>query len=358
VVIESDDWGKNANNPNFDFPNNIGTRTDWSFDQLESENELEKLYEILEDHVDSSGNKAKLTANFIVANPDPQKTKEQGYHTVVLGGIDENKELLKAWHSGMQKKVFHPQYHGRLHYNSELYLESIKSNSTAELLFNNNVNGGLENFVESQFEYYSEYQNHKTNALMVDAQEWVQDGLLEFKRIFGFYSKSTIAPNYVIPDKMIEVLSTAGVKYIQGGNKMIYFNSGSQKYKNYALGTTLKKQIIALARNVKFEPCRSKKEWQVDFCKKSIDTLFGKNIPVVIDTHRFNYVGKHANRSRKCLSELLDHITTYDVRFLTSDELGEAIGNKGNYKNAFTGEVSKIHIIDNPLKKILRNWVS
>jgi hypothetical protein len=359
VVIESDDWGKHGfGDAGSDFLDNE-KRTDWSYDRLETVEEVNALNELLSSYKRNGHESPRFTLNTIVANPNVSSTIESNYEELKLSTIDvSDPKLIEAYKTGMKNEVFLAQYHGRLHYNPELYLESLKSNEVVRTLFENNVSGGLENFKETQLAYYSEYFNFLTNKESLGLANWISTGLREFQNIFGYQSQSTIAPNYVISKKGIEMLSELGVKYLQGSNKLISKKEGKEFYSNYCLGAKGSNGLVHLVRNVKFEPCRSKAEWQSEFCKKSIINLFSNNIPVVLDTHRINYVGENAERSRAELKKILDlTLDQKDVTFLTSVELGEAISNDGVYHDVFTKERKQLTPLDSLLKKAVRTWV-
>jgi len=69
---------------------------------------------------------------------------------------------------------------------------------------------------------------------------------------------------------------------------------------------------------------------------KQIEVSFTNNRPVIIDTHRVNYIGylNHKNRDRglQLLNDLLSSILKRwpDVKFLNSEELAEKVYNSKN----------------------------
>ena len=82
LLIESDDWGS-IRMPNREVYNLLlskGLPVDRSryskFDTLESQTDLERLFETLAKVKDKNGNAASLTANYLVANPDFEKIKK------------------------------------------------------------------------------------------------------------------------------------------------------------------------------------------------------------------------------------------------------------------------------------------
>lgn len=360
VVIESDDWGKVGGKPDGIYPKEFGTRTDWSYDQLETAEELEKLFKVLGSFKSDFERAPMFTANFIVSNPDVEATRETNYTKLKLKRIDEDfPELIPAWKKGFAEQVFFPQYHGRLHHNFERYQSALRNDDKTRFLFNQGINGGIENFKESKLALYSEYQDFDSELIKVDLADWISEGLNDFREIFGYQSTSTISPNFVCPPKAIDAFENAGVRYLQGCNSLLYVKNGKEENQNFCQGAALSTKITALARNHKFEPCRNRKEWQSEFSIQAAGFWLKKGIPAVLDSHRINYVGTYAENSRKELTKLISSFRSYpNVKFMTSVELGEAIVNQGKYTCVFTGEQKNVTPKDNVLRKQVRNWIN
>ena len=75
VVIESDDWGsiRTSNRKAYNTLVQDGydmSKSPYTLDALESNEDLNKLYSVLNSVSDSQGNPACFTANMIMANPD------------------------------------------------------------------------------------------------------------------------------------------------------------------------------------------------------------------------------------------------------------------------------------------------
>ena len=93
-----------------------------------------------------------------------------------------------------------------------------------------------------------------------------------------------------------------------------------------------------LVGNCSFEPSIYPNIDTVNHCMKEIDTAFKWHKPATISSHRVNYIGSlhAANRSNslKSLALLLNNILNKwpDVEFITSDKLGNIIGNENRLK--------------------------
>ena len=85
VIIESDDWGsvRMASKQAFNYFLTIGLPVDKcphnSYDALESNTDLERLFDVLGSVKDLNGNPALLTANTVMANPDFEKIRKHGF---------------------------------------------------------------------------------------------------------------------------------------------------------------------------------------------------------------------------------------------------------------------------------------
>ena len=360
LVFESDDWGKVNGVESGFYPPELGTRTDWSYDRLESEEDLEDLYRLLESFRDDFERIPAFTANFIVSNPDIEATKSNYYQSLILQPIDvAYPDLYKKWLEGVIRGVFYPQYHGRLHYNAVKYTHALQTDADTRALFNQGINGGRENFEPTQYALYSEYFDTEKSTRLPDLTDWVKHGLKDFERIFGYRSESTIAPNYVVHPEQFSLFHQLGIKYLQGGNKILFTEEGKEQRLNYCQGYKSPSGLIMLARNHKFEPCRGKKEWQSAFSIEAANYWFKRGVPAVIDTHRMNYAGQFAEESRLQLVQFLNAMKEIKgLKILTSSELGEAITTGGVYRDVFSGEMKTITPLDNGFRKLARRFVN
>jgi len=359
LVFESDDWGKVAGREDGIYPPEFGTRTDWSYDRLENEDELEALYTMLESFKNDFERTPAFTANFIVSNPNFERTKHEGFQELYLQPVDETfPQLHKKWLDGIQRGVFYPQYHGRLHYNAKRYLDALQTDEKTRFLFEQGINGGMENFSETQHALHSEYFQAEKENRVIGLKDWIEQGLRDFERIFKLKSTSTIAPNYYIHPADLETVANCGFKYLQAGNKILYTQQGIEKSLNYPQGTRYNKNLTILARNHKFEPNRGKKQWQAEFSIGAAKYWFKTGAPAVIDTHRFNYVSRFAEPSRDSLKRFLEAMCEVkNLRILTTPELGEAMTNNGRYTDVFTGGLKTLTPKDYPLRKSIRSFI-
>ena len=85
VIFESDDWGsiRVRSKEDYDAMLSVGINLDKNpftiYDGLETNSDLEGLFEVLSKHKDSTGRAAVFTPMCIVANPDFEKIKESDF---------------------------------------------------------------------------------------------------------------------------------------------------------------------------------------------------------------------------------------------------------------------------------------
>jgi hypothetical protein len=163
----------------------------------------------------------------------------------------------------------------------------------------------------------------------LDEQDIIlKDANLLFNRIFGYQSKSFIAPNYIWSSRNEQILSSLGIRFIQG---VFTQKDPLQGIRHNYLGKTNQNDQLYLIRNVFFEPSSSNKINWVKSCMVQISDAFELNKPAIICSHRVNFIGSIFEENRiynlRLLDQLLLEITTKwpNVEFMTSAELGVLI---------------------------------
>lgn len=348
LVIESDDWGSIRMSSKEAYSNlqDKGFKVDSCpynrLDRLETENDILALFNLLQDIKDFKGNPLKLTANFLMANPNFQRIEEDSFENYHFTGLKDTYEkyngsskVLELAKSGVDNRMFMPQLHGREHLNPLVWLQALQERDEETLAaFNEEVWGHPNSyFKNSKRDFSSAYHivNDKEKAFSKDA-------LLEagnmFEKEFGYISESFIAPRYIWNSDIEESLHEVGVKYLQG--KILQFlpvpnQEGKLKIKYNYLGKRNAFNQIYLPRNVFFEPAQNPKfNWQEDALNR-IRIAFRWKKPAIISMHRLNFMGglKEQNRTDnlKLLGQLIKQVQKEfpEVLFMSSNELGKLI---------------------------------
>lgn len=356
LVIESDDWGaiRMPGLKAYESLLKYGFPVDCSpydrLDCLETEDDLQALFNLIDAHRDASGRPAIFTFNTVMGNPDFEAIKRDGYsrfhHLHFFDSYEEyNGERLESvWRDAMENKLMRPQFHGREHINSVLWLKDLAAgNKETRLAFKHR-------FCGLNTQTGSPYQKHYRAAYWPDSLEHlneisriVVDGLDQFKHTFGYSSKTFIACNYVWPDALETLLAEYGVEMLQGQRGQICPDpeqNGKPHIRRHFTGQMNGLGQLYSVRNVLFEPhSDSTVDW-VDKACKQISNAFLLRKPAVMTTHRVNYVSgmSTTNRDRNLgfLQQLLSRLKSRwpTIEFTTSDELARAM--KSDSRNTYS----------------------
>lgn len=360
VVFESDDWGLERK-PCWDLVREAGEPTDWALESTETPEDLESLAGVLGRWRDAQGRPACFTGNFVMANPDYEAIREGGFEQYVERPLPDaaSQPVRAAYADVIARQCMLPQYHGLRHHNSQSMLRDFRDSGIGRKMFDAGCAAGLSFAKGHVWRYHSEYADWsdggKANADAIDAL--VAAGGSHFERMFGFRSKSTIPPHYVVSDAAFAAWQSHGMRYVQGANYQIRPGAGGEKViAGKALGQSGPSGTVLMARNVKFEPRPGRKET----AKRAVAQarqMFEARIPVVIDTHRINYTGAFRAAALEELAQLLGALEAYRPLYLSTPELGEAIENGGVFEDAFTKQRRQLTPSRSLLQPLARKFV-
>ncbi|MBE0652767.1 MAG: hypothetical protein IH594_03155 [Bacteroidales bacterium] len=307
-------------------------------DSLETGDDLSALFEVLMQFKDMHGNHPIITANSVTSNPDYDKIRasryQQYYFESIIQTYDRKNECKDSYElikEGMKNGLYHPQFHGREHLNVRQWLTSLQNGDTVLLnAFNAGIYGidlitdlTLRNNFMASFD-----RNSKEEAL--EHETIVKEGSILFEKIFGYPSKSFIAPCYVWHPSLEEALINNEIKYLQG-LPIQYVPIAGDKYKKIYHYQGQKNDLgqLYFVRNCFFEPALKPQFDWVENCIHRLKIIFLHEKPAIIGTHRINFIGalNEENRKRNLeqFSLLLKLILKNwpDVEFITTDRLGE-----------------------------------
>lgn len=340
VVIESDDWGsiRMPNREIYEKCLKQGFGVDHShynkYDSLASNDDFEHLYSILSQYKDKNSNSPIITANTIVANPDFERIEADNFSTYYYEKFTDtiNKYddcSLASWKEGIDNKLLFPQLHGREHLNISRWMRHLQSPSKEmAFVFDNRLiglgpsitNQNLPSFLQA-FDQHDYLKDHSIETILTDA-------VRIFEEVFGYQSKSFIAPNYIWNKKIEDILADLNVKYLQGSASQITSN---QKLYPHYLGQKNSCGQLYLTRNVIYEPSSApNKDWN-SLALKQINRAFKLNKPAIICMHRVNFIGSIFEENRvnnlKLFNELLKQIIKSwpEIEFMNSVQLGDLI---------------------------------
>lgn len=346
LVIESDDWGS-VRMPSVQAYNALlaaGIRVDQCgynrFDSLESADDLKALYECLSGIKDQNGNSPVITANTIVANPDYEKIRagkfeHYAYETVTESyqkyqGSTQTLDIIKQ---GIAAKMYFPQLHGREHVFIKNWMQALKSeDEVTRLAFDHQVYGLSTTIVNAKRKSFLTALDINGVADLKSHEVVLTEAQQIFEATFGFPSTSFIAANYTWHPEHEALLHKIGVDTLQGGRaqKVPGDYEGYKTIKHY-MGDFNSLGQMYLIRNAGFEPStRPNVDWQTKI-NKEVQAAFLVGAPVVLSSHRVNFMGgldeNNRERNLKLFSYILtDLIKRYpDIEFMNTVELANHI---------------------------------
>lgn len=337
VVFESDDWGaiRMPSKETYDCFTNNGYNLQNNFyeknDSLATEDDLNALFETLRKYKDCNGNNPVITANCVVANPNFDKIREDNYNNYYHEPITETMQRYKGceksfelWKQGMAEGLFYPQCHGREHLNVAHWMYSLQSGDKDNLFafkmrmmgIPPKANPKIGNVFQVALDD-SIYKNETLENILTEALD-------NFEKLFGYSSKTFIAPCYTWKPSLEKTLKEKGVIGIQG---TVYQRNPGNKAIRHWQGTKNKYGQIYTIRNCYFEPTLSNISDDISDCIYRIKCAFRWHKPAIISTHRINFIGAINKENRKKnIKEFNILLSTIikkwpDVEFMNSEQL-------------------------------------
>ena len=348
VVIESDDWGSvyMSDRKSLEALNAKGVPLTSHYvnnDTLESNEDMEMLFDVLSRHTDDTGRKVVMTGVNVVANPDFEKIKANGFTKYEYELFSEtakrfpgSNRIYELWQQGISERLLVPVFHGREHLNVQRWMRLLQQgNETVRLAFDYGVSTLSKDMQGQRLPDLRAAFDIYTVEDLPYLREVISSGLEVFEKLFGFRSSFFIPTNGPFNNSLEELTAKEGVKYI-GTGKIQQEPLGNKEYKKHFryIGKKNRYNQRYLTRNCFFEPNSWEqsrdKDW-VNSCLKEIEIAFRCRKPATISSHRVNYMGtlhpeNRANGLKK-LDSLLSEIIKRcpDVEFMTSMELGDVI---------------------------------
>ena len=349
IVFESDDWGtirtcdlkalERLVEAGVDF-NSYDAGRYSNNDALESSDDLSALFEVLSSYKDQYGQSAVFTTLSLVANPDFDRIKSNGFTDYIyepfietLRRYQECSGSFALWEEGIRNGIFIPQFHGREHLNVFAWMNALRGgHQETHKVFNEGMWGYINSFYGQGRINYMEAFNFYRQEELDYLREVIRDGLNLFHLLFGYRASYFVAPNGPFPNALEKDLAANGISYI-GQSKVQHEPVGNGKTNKvlHYLGQQNAQGQIYLTRNCIFEPSRREKTDWVGSCLKEIEIAFKFHKPATISTHRVNYIGRLNSSNRKSglkqLRNLLINIVKKwpDAEFISSDKLGAII---------------------------------
>lgn len=353
VIIESDDWGA-VRMPSVQVLRKLrsmGYQTDLCHyvnnDALASEMDLVKLFEVLISSSNRVGTHPVITANTIMANPDFDKIRQSKFTEYFyrwfpesLKEYPEHGNSLTLWKEGMNEGIFTPQLHGREHLQVHRWLRDLRDGIDITKKSFDFGFYGVSTLLSKEISksYLAAFDVESPDELIFISNS-IREAAEEFYNIFGYTSRTAIAPNYTWNSEVEKNLHECGVHYLQGGTvqRLPAIENNERKYVRHKIGEKNRLGQTYLVRNCTFEPSTDLNNDWVKSCMADISAAFMWKKPAIIESHRVNYIGyihsENRDRNLILLRQLLESIIKKwpEVEFMSSDQLGNVIQNsEGN----------------------------
>ncbi|MEC5166432.1 hypothetical protein RCH18_002172 [Flavobacterium sp. PL11] len=343
IIFLSDDWGSvrmRSSKHQKQLEANglrISSRFD-QFDTLESNADMEGLYEVLLKHKDCKENNPIITAVSNVANPDFKRIQQENFQNYHFESIDktyqrypDSNKVLELVKQGIEQNIFIPQSHGREHLQVNWWMKDLKDeNSFARKAFENE-------FFFLGADYLNDPKRGRGIGAAFDiwdeedilsSKEIVKSGLTIFKNLYGYNSKIFTPPAMFYNPGIESNLVENGIDWLDVGRffKIPLVNGKQRAQFNY-LGRKKKSGLKVLVRNAVFEANMSANDNGVARCMYDIEQAFQSKQPALISNHRASFVGgidaNNRDTGLKSLDVLLKSILKKwpDAEFLAGSEL-------------------------------------
>lgn len=349
VVFESDDWGairmpsKEVYLRLLQKELQVDQNTFNRNDALESNEDLEALFEVLSKYKSIHGKHPVFTALTVVANPSFDKIKDNNFTKYEYEPVTETLSNYGATHNrvfqlykeGIDRGIFYPEFHGREHLNVKRWMGALQNKkSISRLCFDHHFYGlGPKESNEKRENHFPAFDLDNQDDLN-DQKKILKEGLALFHTLFDYKAKFFVPPNFLCHHGLEEFVSSLGIKYLTGSRNHIE-PIGNHEYKRSIRYTGKRNKLgqLYIVRNSQFEYAQTGdvNAWKKTL--KDIETAFFWKKPAIISTHRLNYIGfineKNREEGLDQLDQLLKNILKKwpDTEFMSTSQLGDLMLN-------------------------------
>lgn len=338
LVLECDDWGS-IRMPSADAYErliaaglNIGSARYDRYETIETKEDLEQMFEVLDEVRDQHNKPAVMTAVSSMTNPDFEKIRSSGFNeyyyerfTDTLKRYFPKSDVFGMWKQGLDAGIFVPELHGREHLTVQLWMQKLREGdkdllSAFDEGFVSLAVPGIHPIAKGfRAEFY--FNSEEQKPFLVNS---IKDSVLLFWEIFGLLPTVFVPSNGIFNPEFDRVVAEAGVRFLNVSHSMPYcLNDGDLKYRHFITGQKGPEGLTYYTRNCAFEPTEVNYHG-IDFTLKQIAAAFRWGKPAIISTHRGNFAGGIDDSNRKYgleeLRKLLRAVTNKwpEVEFMSS----------------------------------------
>jgi hypothetical protein len=352
VVFESDDWGGCGVEESPDLRayhrmtqipvirKALVLRGDgfwpWLSGTLETPDKMQRLFDFLLNFRGADGRPVVFTPVYLAANPDFEAIRENGFTEYVDIGICDgfpsrwdtsrwnHSEIIAKAKEGIRLGVWRPQTHGRAHhYSPKKWVRTLREKADEALcaFFELGMVGEPLHRDRLREVKGLEFDDMTDEEL----DEWFGRGLEYFRKAFGYETPCAPMTNAVwakeydpdLESRCEKMLARYGIK----------FNSHSYKRREYGMGRyDPGLDLTFMGWNANLDPLGSEEVFT--HCYRQIQEAWAKGEPVIVGTHRINYVSLDPEQERQGYLQLEQLLSTLgkehpDTVYLTSFEVGQ-----------------------------------
>ncbi len=321
----------------------IDSRFD-AYDTLETREDLEALYEVLNSVKDRDGKAAVFTPYALPCNINFEQIHKEDYQAYRYEHLPATYEKLSAlqpkayegtwalWREGIAKGLMEPQFHGREHLNLKVFEEKLKRRDHDIMV--NLRNRSYTSISQKEFpniKWMAAFSFEQAEDLL-HFPEILETGIDAFESVFGYQPLAFTPPARHFPPSLHPILWKKGVQAID--RALIHKQHlGDGKYKRVVSRMHLNRATgkVTLVRNVVFEPTDERSIDWVAYTLQQIEAAFRWRKPAIISSHRVNFCGHIDPQNRAqglaALRALLQKIVERwpEVKFMTVQELSNEI---------------------------------
>jgi hypothetical protein len=341
VLLQSDDWGRVGlrDRQGLEELQAVGIalgERPYDFYTLESAKDLSALGALLRRHRDSTGRRASISMNFVVANLDFARMEAADFREIHLLPLSEGLPrgwarpgLLEAYREGVREGLFYPALHGMTHFCRPALERQLGSAGERFDLLCTLWRAGTP-YIHWRmpwvgYEYWEPERSAEERFLTASCQRvLIGQSVGAFAKLFSTLPRSACAPGYRADENTHQVWAEFGVRVAQNGPGTL-----TPPYLD-------RHHILHLYRTVEFEPSVDP-TFSVSACLRDAEACVARGIPVVVSLHSINFhssVGDFCNRSLALLDEFLRSLEMQhpNLLYLHDADVSDLV-NKGSYES-------------------------
>lgn len=356
VLLQSDDWGRVGvrDREGYDLLRSRGVRLGehpYDLYTLETSDDVNAIFALLERHRDSSGRHACMAMNFCSANLDFERMRNEGNGTVRflplargLPGKWSRPALVDAYRGGIESRVFDPALHGVSHFCRIAVEDALARPGERQklllLLWEAETPYIHWRMPWVGFEYWDP-ERPRAEFLSYEQQKpLIEQAVRNFSDLFQTEPTSVCAPGYRANGDTHRAWSEAGIRVAQSGT-----GSGLQAPYLDEHG------ILHTFRTIDFEP--SQREVEIGKHLDIARVCFAKGLPFIISVHAINFHSTLKDFRTPTLAALDALLTALEVNhpdllYVNDEEL---------YEVAISGKLGsrgeQAEIVSQPAKQLM-----